>query len=318
MAKNTELNEKTITLNITKQNDLSKVVKLGKALSNKDCLKIFQVISERPLNMSEISKLTGISISSVSNHIDTLNEAELIHVYYQPSLKGHAKLCSKKTVGIYIDSSDTSIEEKSKKLTYEMGVGMFTDCKITAPCGMCDKNELFICDNPLLFFSPRKSNAELLWFSSGYVTYKFPNEIQNVDDINYISFSMELCSETMYYREKYPSDITFYVNDIELFTWTSPGDFGGRHGRYTPDYWANTSTQYGLLKNFRIDHNGVALDNILINTNVTLNSLNLSNQDVISLTIKIKDDAIHKGGINIFGKNFGDFDQSIILTVNTK
>ena len=35
-------------------------------------------------------------------------------------------------------------------------------------------------------------------------------------------------------------------------------------------------------------------------------------------TIKIKDDAIHKGGINIFGKNFGDFDQSIVLTVNTK
>ena len=31
--------------------------------------------------------------------------------------------------------------------------------------------------------------------------------------------------------------------------------------------------------------------------------------------IGIKPDAIHKGGINLFGKNFGDYKQSIILKI---
>ena len=101
-SEHSELNEKFIKLIINKDEDLEKITKLGKALSNKDCMRIFQVISEQPLNMSEISKLTGIAISSVSNHIDTLNAAELIHVYYQPSLKGHVKVCNNKALNISI------------------------------------------------------------------------------------------------------------------------------------------------------------------------------------------------------------------------
>jgi predicted transcriptional regulator len=36
----------------------------------------------------------------------------------------------------------------------------------------------------------------------------------------------------------------------------------------------------------------------------------------IKLTIGIKEDAVHKGGINIFGKNFGDYPQSIVMTIS--
>ena len=311
----TELNEKSIKLNINKKDDLKKILKLGKALGNEDCMRIFQLINETPYNLSEISKITGLAISSVSNHIDTLNEAGLIHVYYQPSLKGHVKLCNKKTVNVSLDFRDESKKEKTRKLTYEMNVGMFTDCEVSAPCGMAKNGTPFIIDTPNKFFTPEKANAELLWFSSGFVTYKFPNEIKNSETVKNISFSIELCSEAMYYREKYPSDITFIINDVELFTWTSPGDFGGRRGKYTPKNWSLTSTQFGLLKHFRIDSKGVMLDNILVNQNVTIDKLNLQQNDVITLTIKIKDDAVHKGGINIFGKNFGDYNQAIILSI---
>lgn len=313
----TELNEKTINLTINKNEDFEKIIRLGKALGNKDCLKIFQIISEQPLSMSEISKLTDIPISSVSNHIDTLNAADLIHVYYQPSLKGHVKICNNKTTRVSLGFLVKSSKEITKKTTYEMGVGMFTDCMVSAPCGMANLTENFVHDSPNKFFTPKKSEAELLWFSSGFVTYKFPNEIKNSETIKSLNFSLELCSETMYYRDKYPSDITFFVNDIELFTWTSPGDFGGRRGKYTPKNWPLTSTQFGLLKSFKIDSKGVTLDNILVNPNVNINDLNIKNNNVITLTIKIKEDAIHKGGINIFGKNFGDYNQSIILTVTT-
>ena len=312
----TELKEKNINLNINNQEGFEKILKLGKALGNRDCLQIFQVISEHPLNLSEISKITGIPISSVSNHIDTLVSAELIHVYYQPSLKGHMKICNKKTLNISLDFSEEKTRTKSRKLIYEMAVGMFTDCEIKAPCGMTNLEGHFAIDTPNNFFTPAKSTAELLWFSSGYVKYKFPNEIKPGEKIKNLCFSLELCSEAMYYREKYPSDITFLINDIELFTWTSPGDFGGRAGKYTPKNWPLTSTQFGLLKSVRIDSRGVKLDNIPVNNNINIEQLNLEKNDVISLTIKIKDDAIHKGGVNIFGKNFGDYNQSIILSLS--
>lgn len=45
-----------------------------------------------------------------------------------------------------------------------------------------------------------------------------------------ISFSFEVCSETIYYNNHWPSDITVSVNDVEVATFTSPGDFGGRRG----------------------------------------------------------------------------------------
>ena len=312
----TELNEKNIKLNINKKNDFEQIILLGKALSNKDCITIFQTISEQPLSLSEIAKITGISISSVSNHIDTLNAAELIHVYYQPGLKGHMKICNRKTLGITLDFNSKIKKVKNRKISYEMGVGMFTDCSVSAPCGMANANHFYELDKPNKLFVPEKATAELLWFSSGFVTYKFPNDLKHNEHISSLSFSLELCSEAMYYREKYPSDITFIVNDIELFTWTSPGDFGGRRGKYSPSNWQITSTQFGLLKTFRINSKGVTLDNFLVNQNITLKDLHLDKNDIISLTIKVKEDAIHKGGINIFGKNFGDYDQAIIMTMS--
>ena len=316
--KQTELNDKHIKLNFNKEEDKERIIKLGKALGNRDCMRILELINNLPLNMSEIAKKTNIPISSVSKHIDTLNDAELIHVYYQPSLKGHVKICNKKTLNVFLDFMEKTEREKIKKYTYETGVGMFTDCEIQSPCGMVSSTEILVNDSPKKFFTPDKAKAELVWFSSGYVTYKFPNETTEQDKIKSLSFSLELCSETMYYREKYPSDITFYVNDIELFTWTSPGDFGGRQGKLTPKFWPVTSTQYGLLKTFKIDAGGVTLDNIPINSKITIDDLNIKNNNFIKLTIKIKEDAIHKGGINIFGKNFGDYNQSISMSITTK
>ncbi len=163
------------------------------------------------------------------------------------------------------------------------------------------------------FYHPNRHKAEILWFSKGNITYRFPNSIKEHHKVEAVSFSLEICSETLYSRNDWPSDITFWVNGHELLTWTSPGDFGGRRGKFTPDYWFINSTQYGLLKEIKILENGVYLDGLLINPNYTINSLNLEDNKFVEFKIGIKSDAIHKGGINIFGKNFGDHKQSIIM-----
>lgn len=307
--------EKHLQLDITKQDDLEIISKLGKALSNSDCMKIFQAINARPMNMIEISRETGIPVSSVSNHIDTLQAAQLIFINYQPGLKGHAKICYKQANSVNISFLDKKFDEKNQVLTYELDVGLFSDCKIKAPCGMAGANETIIIDNPSKFFIPQRTQAELLWFSEGFVVYKFPNEVKKRKQIKEITFSMELCSETIYYRDKYPSDISILINDVEIITWTSPGDFGGRRGSYTPSYWSLNSTQFGILKKFKVTQRGVYLDDILVNTNINIEHLNIKARNDIKLTIMVRDDAIYKGGINIFGKNFGDYNQSIILTI---
>ena len=124
---------------------------------------------------------------------------------------------------------------------------------------------------------------------------------------------MELCSEAPGYLEVWPSDITVSVNGVEITTYCSPGDFGARRGRITPDYWPNGRTQYGLLKNFAIRRDGCYLDKVLVNPSVCLDDLKLEEKPYISLTIAVKKDARNVGGINLFGEKFGDYEQGIVM-----
>lgn len=102
---------------------------------------------------------------------------------------------------------------------------------------------------------------------------------------------------------------------MEIATHTSPGDYGGRRGKFTPDYWPVTSTQFGQLKRFNVTTEGVFDNNVLVNKSVSFNDLALAEHQSIKFSIGVKPDAVHRGGINLFGKNFGDFPQSIIMTL---
>ena len=51
---------------------------------------------------------------------------------------------------------------------------------------------------------------------------------------------------------------------------------------------------------------------------VSLADLDLSNHHSIRLRIAVKPDAKHPGGINIFGRGFGNYDQDIIMRLQTE
>jgi predicted transcriptional regulator len=72
-----------------------------------------------------------------------------------------------------------------------------------------------------------------------------------------IELSFEIASEAPDFADDWPSDITFYFNDTKLFTWTSPGDYGVKRGKLTPEWWP--SNQYGLLKTLHITQDGVTM-----------------------------------------------------------
>ena len=307
---------KDIMLSVASEHDHDMIVKISRALSVLDRVRILKSLLLRPKNLSDLSAELDIPVSSVSRHIDALNEAQLIFVNYQPGPKGHTKYCSQMVMS-YTVSLDAPCmrESQATEFVMEMPVGLYSHCHIKAPCGMTGKDgNLGAFDDPSTFFLPERVNAECIWFDSGFISYNFPKPSDGLD-ISEITFSFEICSETVYYNNNWPSDITVSVNDVEITTFTSPGDFGGRRGHYTPEYWPVTSTQFGILKTISVNAEGLFIDKTLVNSHITVSDLKLAVGNAIKLTIGIKEDAVHRGGLNLFGKNFGDYPQSIIMII---
>lgn len=307
--------QKNLSLNIDNDSEHDLIVKLGYALSVKERVLILKNLLYSSQSSSALAHKLDIPTSSMSRHIDALVDAGLIHLSYQPGPKGHAKYYSQAILGFSVSLEANKDEEKlAPEYVVEMPLGMFSHCHIKAPCGMTGENgNIAGFDNPNLFFSPVRMQAECLWFDSGFISYNFPTDFPHDRPLSEITFSFEICSETIYYNDNWPSDITVCINNTEVVTFTSPGDFGGRRGKYTPLYWPLTSTQFGILKKITVKEDGVFLDNVFVSDKVRFSDLHIYDGTAIKLDIGIKDDAAHKGGINLFGKNFGDYPQAIVM-----
>lgn len=306
--------EKHVSLSISKDNDLENILKISKALSAPERIKILKMLYLRSTTLSQMSKELKIPISSVSRHVDVLADAQLIRISYRPTPKGHMKYCALKTLSYNVTLNGKEQRER-KSYSIEMPIGMFSNANITPPCGMVSKDAIIgLIDDPRTFYLPERNQAEKLWFSEGSVTYLFPLKSSR-RKYSELTFSFEICSETACYNLDWPSDITVYVNDEELTTFTTIGDFGGRRGKFTPQNWSLASTQYGILKNISINENGVFVDNALMRSDITFNDLYYKNNLFLKFTLAVKPDAIHRGGMNLFGKKFGDYQQAIIMTL---
>ncbi len=197
-----------------------------------------------------------------------------------------------------------------------MPLGLYTQYEVTGPCGLCSREGVIgLLDVPDTFLNPDRMKAGLLWFTRGFVEYQFPNNAKlKKATPKGLEFSMELSSEVPGTAADWPSDIFLQVNGMEVGTWTSPGDFGDKRGVYTPDWWKLAGSQYGKLKNWRVNGDGTYVDGVKI-SNVTLGDLAIDEHRSIRMRIGVKEDAEHPGGINIFGRGFGNYDQDIVLRI---
>ena len=313
---NIDINENALTYSVLDKADTTDICKLGKALSSKHRIKILNALSKRPMNLLEISEILKMPVSSVSFNIDILEEAQLVVVEYKPATKGHMKLCSLNKTATHIIMEKPK-EDVNNDIVVEMPVGYYTAADIEDGCLVGNKGFIYReKDCPHSIFTPKRIDGQLFSFKKGWVAYDFPNLIKKGEDKYKITFSMELCSEAPFYRNDWPSDITIWINDVEIATYTSPGDFGGNRGVLTPLFWKTNSTQYGILKSFSIDSKGCYVDNILVNDQFNINDLNIFDSSTIRLKIGFKKDAIHLGGVNLFGKNFGNYAQDIVMTIS--
>ena len=178
-------------------------------------------------------------------------------------------------------------------------------------CGMASASALIgEVDDTRYFAHPDRYNADILWFTKGYVEYVIPNFIPFGNKIDQISVSLELGSEAPGVNNVWPSDISFYLNDVLLGKWTSPGDFGDVRGVFTPDWWYPNWNQYGLLKFLVINDKGTFIDGIQI-SKVDISRFHLDYKSNIRLRFAVDEASEHVGGLTIFGKSFGNYNQDI-------
>jgi predicted transcriptional regulator len=249
----------------------------------------------------------------VATNIGILERAGLVEAERVNAKRGNQKRCSAAFSGILVEFPEERGERKDS-IDVEMPIGIFTNFQAAPPCGLCSTEGIIgYLDTPESFLDPDRMKAGLLWLGSGSVEYKFPNNARyEKREIQKLELSLELSSETPGTNKNWPSDITLWINNRELGSWTSPGDFGDRRGKFTPPWWKLEGSQYGLLKHWSVTSGGSFVDGVKI-SDLSLRDLSIPDHSSIKVQIGVKEDAKHLGGMNIFGRGFGNYGQGIIL-----
>jgi predicted transcriptional regulator len=270
-----------------------------------------------PMNVNMISAALKLPQSTVATNIKVLEASRLIHTEAAKARKGQQKICSVLFDGVLIRLDGQAAKQRDNLVEVSMPIGLYTGCEVSAPCGLCSTEGIIgLLDVPDFFLDPSRMRASLAWFGRGFVEYKFPNNARLLESrVRELEFSMEMSSEAPGTNVNWPSDISLWVNGVKLGTWTSPGDFGDIRGTYTPRWWKLAGSQYGRLVTWRISDRGSFVDKAQV-SKVDIDALQLSKHHSIRLRIGIDEGAKHPGGVNIFGKGFGNYDQDILMRLH--
>ncbi len=286
-----------------------------KGLASKVRISMLKLLDiEGPKNVNQIAAALGLPQSTVSSNLQILEDAGLIVTRAQKARKGSQKVCESVFSEILVAFGDVSTKRRDDEIEVAMPIGLFTRCEVSAPCGLCSADGVIgLLDVPDTFLEPDRMKAGLLWFTRGYVEYQFPNNTKLNNRLpKAVEFSMELSSEVPGTSADWPSDIFLEVNGKPVATWTSPGDFGDQRGVYTPGWWKLAGSQYGKLKTWRINGEGSFVDGVRV-SDLRIGDLALNEHRSIRVRIGVREDAEHPGGINIFGRGFGNYAQDIVM-----
>lgn len=283
------------------------------ALNSSVRLEIINLLKENgETNLNQLAKSLKLSNGAVTAHIKKLQDAKLIQVRSKSGVRGSQKVCALGESKIIIDLFDEYAYQKNV-YSFDIGIGHYVDYKIAPTCGIVTDTAIIgELDDPKYFAFPERIDATLLWFTEGYVTYKLPNSLKLSETCTELQIGMELASEAPGYTTHFPSDISFKINDKNLGYFTSPGEFNDRKGIFTPSWWFENLGQYGKLKLLTVNDYGCFIDGLKI-SDTTIDDLHIAPQSEITFSIMVEPDAINVGGVSIFGRGFGDYNNGVTI-----
>jgi predicted transcriptional regulator len=293
---------------------LDEGLEIFKALGSDIRIQILNILLENSnMSMKELASRLNITNGALTGHIKKLENCGLISTSAESVVHGNQKICSIHWDRILIDLEEQSDNEDV--YNSEIKIGHYAGFDIVPTCGLASSKALIgEVDDSRYFQHPDRYDAEILWFSKGYVEYVIPNFIPRFQKITKISITMELGSEAPGINNDWPSDIEFYLNDLRLGSWTSPGDFGDIKGLFTPGWWPENWNQYGQLKLLVVNKKGTFIDGLKI-SDMRINDLGLDYRSNIRLKLAVDDNSEHKGGLTLYGKSFGNYGQDINVAI---
>lgn len=296
--------------------NLDEGLEVFKALGSELRINIIKLLQENhEMNMNELATSLGITNGALTSHIKKLEESGIIQVMTERGGHGNQKICKVAVDKIVVDVESEETEEDQNIYNTEVKVGHYSDYNVYPTCGLATSKAIVgEVDDPRYFSHPDRVNAGILWFTKGYIEYMIPNLLPSATKIDQITVSLEISSEAPGINNDWPSDISIFLNDVKIGTWTSPGDYGDVQGIFTPDWWFPNWNQYGLLKMIVINKKGTFVDGLKI-SDVTINQFNLDYKSTVRFKFEIEEDAKNIGGITIFGSEFGNYNQDIKVRI---
>ena len=277
---------------------------------------IMQLLKNPGMNMNELAASLNITNGALTSHIKKLEACGIISISNETAGHGNQKICSVHEDKILIELALPDSRENVYEA--EIKVGHYCDHSILPTCGLStSRGVIGEVDDPRYFAHPDRYNADILWFTQGYVDYDIPNVIPPRQKITQLMVSAEISSEAPGINSDWPSDISFYLNGTFVGQWTSPGDFGDVPGIFTPDWWFPNWNQYGLLKMLVINRHGTFIDGLKI-SDKSIDDFNLTSSSSLRFRFAVDGNSEHVGGLTIFGKTFGNYAQDIKVGLRYK
>lgn len=294
-----------------------KYLPIFKALASDVRLDIIKLLASQSMNIKDIAAALDLSSAIITMHIKKLEEAGIIRCETVNLNGGRQKMCILDMNSLEINFPANQ-EFQSEHYKFTLPIGHYTDFSVVPTCGLAS-NEKIIgqLDEVRSFLEPERVDAQILWFSEGYVEYTVPNYLLKGEKPVGISVSMEIGSEYPGVNDNWPSEITFSINGVELGSWISPGDFGSKRGKHNPIWWSSELNQYGSLKLLNVSEDGTYIDGVKI-SDITIDDLSFAentSEKQYKLRFEVKSDASYKGGLTIYGKEFGNYGQDIIINM---
>ena len=299
----------------TEPNSQEQTIAVAKAIASKPRLRILEYLIPKVASVTEISDALKMPIATATLHLTGLEDAGLVSSQTAPGKRGQQRIYTRRFDTVVFNLPESKQGNAQDRFTIQMPIGAFINQHVVPTCGLAGLDSVIgILDDPVSFYSPDRHYAQLIWLSHGFLEYRFPNPIYGKVIPKSIQLSMEICSEAAPSADSWLSDIFLEINNQRVGIWTSPGDFADKRGNLTPAWWPDWSSQYGWLKVWRVDGKGSFVDGRKISA-ISISQLILPEQPFISVRIGIDDEAIHKGGLNIFGRQFGNHAQDIIMQI---
>lgn len=288
-----------------------------KCLSSPLRIEILEMLQEQgPLSMSDIAEKLGVTGGALTPHIKQLAECGFLNISLNAGKHGLQRVCSAGDCHIVIDP--VNAVRNVNVYESEISVGQYIGYEALPTCGLATVEHIIgVEDDPRFFTSPERVNAGIVWIGQGYFEYLLPNFLKPGQQLIELQISMELSSEAPGFQEDWPSDLHFSLNGKELCHWTSPGDFGRMRGIYTPAWWDRNWNQHGLFKLLSVDSSGTYIDG-LKRADTSLSDLHITPNSSLVFRIGVPKNAENVGGLTIYGRGFGNYDQGIKTRMHYK